>query len=261
MRCARARRRGRADDPAHDRSGDRRGEGRGCAAGERIRRHLRRLRHPHRAGAGQLDRHRRRIRHDRQRCPGLQRARLPDLEGFNTSWTTPGVSFGATQDLSQPTQSYLDSALTSIGPECDDGETDVYDDGLYVGNYLYLPNCGGVGTEFLVVAAMNEEQTEIVIVSIQMVSDEDKTTVRDAILTSFLALLLGPLPPGRYSTASATTGAILVARRVGATDAAIVMTAADANHGEHEPDAARRGPRTPGWQVSEPNIAWAPAQP
>lgn len=111
----------------------------------------------------------------------------PDLAAFQTSWDGPGVSFGATQDLSQPLQSYLDSVLTNLGPECDDGQTDVYDDGLYVGNYLYLPNCGGNGTEFLAVAAMNAEQTEIVVVALQMVSDEDKTTIRDAILTSFFA--------------------------------------------------------------------------
>ena len=78
--------------------------------------------------------------------------------------------------------------LSSVGPECDDGETDVYDDGVYSGDYLYLPNCGGVGTEFLAVVATDAEQTHLMIVTIQMVSEEDKTTTRDAILSTFLAL-------------------------------------------------------------------------
>ncbi len=78
--------------------------------------------------------------------------------------------------------------LVNLGPRCDDGETDVYDDGVYSGNYLYLPTGGGVGTEFLAVAAMDVDQTQIVVVAIQMVSDEDKTTIRDQILTTFLAL-------------------------------------------------------------------------
>jgi serine protease Do len=111
----------------------------------------------------------------------------PDLNAFQTSWDGPGVSFGATQDLTQPIQSYLDSVLTNLGPECDDGETGDYNDGLYIGTYLYLPNCGGVGTDFVAVAAMDEAQTVIVVVAIQMVSDEDKSTIRDAILNSFYA--------------------------------------------------------------------------
>ena len=111
----------------------------------------------------------------------------PDLDGYNNRWDTPGVTFGATQDFTMAPQDYLDNALSSIAPECDDGETDVYDDGLYVGNYLYLPNCGGVGSEFLAIAATDPDQTHVVVVQMTMVSDEDKTTNRDQILSTFLA--------------------------------------------------------------------------
>jgi serine protease Do len=111
----------------------------------------------------------------------------PDLEGYNTRWDTPGMTFGATQDFSMPPEEYLTNALSSVGPECEDGETDVYDDGLYVGNYLWLPNCGGVGSEFLAIVATDPDQTHLVVVQMTMVSDEDKTTNRDQILSTFLA--------------------------------------------------------------------------
>jgi hypothetical protein len=111
----------------------------------------------------------------------------PDLEGYNNRWDTPGFTFGATQDFTMAPQDYLDNVLSSIAPQCDDGETDVYDDGLYVGNYLYLPNCGGVGSDFLAIAATDPGQTHVVVVQMTMVSDVDKTTNRDQMLSTFLA--------------------------------------------------------------------------
>ena len=111
----------------------------------------------------------------------------PDLDGYNNRWDTPGVTFGATQDFTMAPSDYLANALSSIGPQCDDGETDVYDDGLYVGEYLYLPNCGGIGTDFLAIAATDVDQTHVVVVQMAMISDEDKTTNRDQILSTFLA--------------------------------------------------------------------------
>ena len=111
----------------------------------------------------------------------------PDLDGYNNRWDTPGVTFGATQDFTMAPADYLSNVLSSVAPQCDDGETDVYDDGLYVGEYLYLPNCGGVGSEFLAIAAIDPDQTHVVVVQMTMVSEEDKTTNRDQILSTFLA--------------------------------------------------------------------------
>ena len=111
----------------------------------------------------------------------------PDLDGYNNRWDTPGVTFGATQDFSMTPQDYLDNVISSIAPQCDDGETDVYDDGLYVGNYIYLPNCGGAGADFLAIAATDPDQTHLVVVQMSMISEADKTTIRDQILSTFLA--------------------------------------------------------------------------
>lgn len=111
----------------------------------------------------------------------------PDIAGYQGSWEVPGVTVSATQDFSVTPEEYLVDVVTSYGGDCGDPETDLYDDGLYVGTYLYLPECGGVGSELLTIVASNPDQTHWVRVQIQMVSDDDKTTIRDQILTTFLA--------------------------------------------------------------------------
>jgi serine protease Do len=113
----------------------------------------------------------------------------PDIDGYNSSWNVPGVVVRATQDFSRAPEEYLLDMITAFGSECGDPQTDAYDDGVYVGTYVYLPDCGGVGTEVLGVAVVDASATHMVLVQIQMVSDEDKTTTRDQILTTFFALL------------------------------------------------------------------------
>jgi hypothetical protein len=46
---------------------------------------------------------------------------------------------------------------------------------------------GGEGAEFLAIAAIDPEQTHVVVVQMTMVSEADKTTNRDQILSTFLA--------------------------------------------------------------------------
>ncbi len=112
----------------------------------------------------------------------------PDIEGYNASWNVPGVVVSATQDFTRAPEEYLVDMITTLGSECGTPETDAYDDGVYVGTYVYLPDCGGVGTEVLGVAATDATATHMVLLTIQMVSDEDKSTTRDQILTTFFAL-------------------------------------------------------------------------
>ena len=114
-------------------------------------------------------------------------AASPNIQGFINGWDTPGTSVSATTDPSLVIQDFVDSLLTSTGSQCEDGETGDYDDGVYVGTYLYFPNCGGTTTDFLAVVA-NDAEGVLVATTIQMVSDEDKSTVRDEILSSFYAI-------------------------------------------------------------------------
>lgn len=114
-------------------------------------------------------------------------AASPSIDGFINGWDTPGMSVSSSTDSSLTIQDFVDSLLTSTGSQCEDGETGDYDDGVYVGTYLYFPSCGGTTTDFLAVIAHDSDGV-LVATTIQMVSDEDKTTVRDEILSSFYAI-------------------------------------------------------------------------
>ena len=112
----------------------------------------------------------------------------PDIEGYNSSWNVPGVVVRGTQDFSRAPEEYLVDMISAYGAECGDPQTDAYDDGVYAGTFVYLPDCGGVGSELLGLAVTDATASHMVLVQIQMVSDEDKTTIRDQILTTFFAI-------------------------------------------------------------------------
>ena len=111
----------------------------------------------------------------------------PDLDAWSSGWTVPGVSVSSTQDQSLVIADLINGTTTSLAGECEDKETGDYDDGVYVGSYVYLSNCGGIGTDYVSIVAQDTDKN-FIICSIQMVSDEDKSTVRDEILNSFWAI-------------------------------------------------------------------------
>lgn len=111
----------------------------------------------------------------------------PDLAGYANSWAVPGVSFSATTDLSIGVADYLSGFSDSIGSQCATGEPGDYDDGLYVGNYIYYTGCGGGSTDFVVLVAKDVDNTHIGLLTVQMVSDQDKTTTLEEILNTFIA--------------------------------------------------------------------------
>lgn len=122
---------------------------------------------------------------------GLQLYNLtasPDLSKYSNGWDTPGLAISSTNDPSATTQTYIDNIQGAIAPECEEAETGDYDDSVYVGTYLYFPNCGGTTTDFLGVVVQDEAKTHLVVVTIQMVSDKDKSTIRDEILNTFYAI-------------------------------------------------------------------------
>ncbi|HWR84772.1 MAG TPA: S1C family serine protease [Rhodoglobus sp.] len=111
----------------------------------------------------------------------------PDLASYQGSWSTPGVSISATQDGSIGIQQYLDGFVNGISPECGDVETGEYDDGLYAGQYAYFTGCGGTETDFLALAADHADGSHRLLLTVQMVSEQDKSVVLEQILGSFEA--------------------------------------------------------------------------
>jgi serine protease Do len=112
----------------------------------------------------------------------------PDIAAWQSGWDVPGVSVSSTQDPSIVIEDIINGTIAGPGAECDAApETGDYDDGVYVGTYVYFENCGGVGTDYVSIVARDADKN-VIICTIQMVSDEDKSTVRDEILNSFWAI-------------------------------------------------------------------------
>lgn len=96
-----------------------------------------------------------------------------DLEGFNNSFDTPGLFFGASRLLvtEYDADGFLD--LTTFGNECTLEGRYEYDDGFYVGSYDLFVECGGTGTSIVNIAATPEDGSYMVWVIAQIVTDAD----------------------------------------------------------------------------------------
>jgi serine protease Do len=112
----------------------------------------------------------------------------PDLAGYNQSWNVPGVAVSATQAL---VGTNMDDALATFtqGAQADctlDNQGD-YDDGLYIGKFAYFIGCGGTNTDYATVVAVDASNTHFIVLSVQMVSEADKSVVLDEVLGTFIA--------------------------------------------------------------------------
>ena len=114
----------------------------------------------------------------------------PDINGYNTTWETPGVRMNVSEDLADAdVDEQLASFLESIGGECTLDDEGDFDDGLYLGKYQYFTNCGGFDTDFVGLVAKDYDGTHIVYLAIQMVDSSDRGPVLDEILATFIAEL------------------------------------------------------------------------
>lgn len=103
--------------------------------------------------------------------PGLLAS--PDIEGYQNTWTTPGMFFGASSSLIEEYDytGFLDGF--DFTQDCAyDGRFD-YSDELYTGAYDVYSNCGGEGTTFVVLAAEPENRNALIVLQAQLVSDAD----------------------------------------------------------------------------------------
>lgn len=118
--------------------------------------------------------------------PGL--AASPDLDGYYTTWSTPGLFFGAsTEMVSYTTEDDLLDQFSFVD-SCESSERDFYDDGLYTGVWEIYENCGGTNTSFVNVAAVDIDRTFIMLVQMQIVTDADLEAL-DQALASFVAIM------------------------------------------------------------------------
>lgn len=106
----------------------------------------------------------------------------PNLDDFLSTWDVPGVFFGASAQIEAP-DSLLDGF--DFSGSCDYGGRNPYEDPLYAGVYDLWTNCGGQDTLYIVLAATPEDQSFVILVAVQVVSDADLDAL-DHILNSFI---------------------------------------------------------------------------
>jgi serine protease Do len=96
-----------------------------------------------------------------------------DLVGFNDTYETPGMFFGASRTLA--TEYDVNGLLDALdfSDDCTfDGRYE-YDDGVYVGYYDLYIECGSAQSTIASIAAVPEDGTFIVWVLTQLVNDRD----------------------------------------------------------------------------------------
>lgn len=114
--------------------------------------------------------------------PGLTAA--PDLDTYNNTWEGPGVFFAASSSLAQEysVEGLLD--YYDFSQDCQYDARYDYQDPAYTGKYDLWANCGGGGTNFLVLVAFPEDQSYITLVQISVVSEAD-IAAAEQILNTF----------------------------------------------------------------------------
>lgn len=112
-----------------------------------------------------------------------------DLANYTSSWSVPGVSVTASKDaFGSDLAQIITNYKANVGSECTVRNEGPYDDGYYIGEFVYFTACGGGSTDYVVLAANDVANTHLMIVAVQMVTDSDKGVVLDNILNSFQAV-------------------------------------------------------------------------
>jgi serine protease Do len=111
----------------------------------------------------------------------------PDLAAFFGNWSSPGLSFTATDQAMTPDE-MLDELLADAGSSCEDAGRESYDDGLYSGKVQYYANCDGIGAATIGIAAAPADGGFTAFLIIQLASDAD-IAVLDQIVQTFTVSL------------------------------------------------------------------------
>ncbi len=107
----------------------------------------------------------------------------PDLDAFFETWTTPGVTFAASAQIEHTPETMLGEL--NFEDACDYDGRYPYEDPLYTGQYDLWVDCGGEGTLILALFAQPEDQSFIIVVLVQIVTEADLEAL-DHILDTFL---------------------------------------------------------------------------
>lgn len=111
-------------------------------------------------------------------------AAAPSVEGFLTTWDTPGMEVYATRaytgaDIDIVLDQYVDLPCTDASDRTD------YEDPLYTGRWVFYSGCGGTDTGFLTLVSTPASGEFVIIVVVQVLADADFDAI-DRILDTFV---------------------------------------------------------------------------
>ena len=117
----------------------------------------------------------------------------PDLASYNNTWGTPGVfvigSSQVTNTLGEAVAVLSEASFAAF--DCEPGEVTDYDDGYYTGIYQIFSSCGDTETEYTIIAALDPDETHMILVGFQLVSEADIDALEE-VVSSFI--VTGTLP-------------------------------------------------------------------
>lgn len=114
---------------------------------------------------------------------GLSVVAAPSISGYNNSWDTPGVFFGATDQFDVSIDELLD--VFDFSSDCTYSGRTAYEDSAYTGKYDVWLSCGGSDTLLVLLAAAPADASYHTLVMVQVVSDADLAAL-DQILATFV---------------------------------------------------------------------------
>lgn len=113
----------------------------------------------------------------------------PSVDGFNTTWDTPGVAIAASQEavgVASVDTLIQGSADFLVGEGCQSLGREPFADGAHTGQFEIFDACGGVGAKYVTLAATSDDGSYVITVNVQANSDDDLAAI-DRILGSFIA--------------------------------------------------------------------------
>lgn len=121
---------------------------------------------------------------------GAQLIAAPSVEGFNTTWETPGVQMLASAQLANSNMGEL-LDFFDFSTDCTYDSRNPYEDPVFTGQYDLYTNCGGAGSTIIVLSVEPADRSYSVILVAQALTSADFDAI-DQVLNTFN--VVGTLP-------------------------------------------------------------------
>lgn len=107
-----------------------------------------------------------------------------DLEAYDSSWSAPGLFFGASEEFAGvDSEEVLDNM--DYSENCTSSERFEYDDSVFAGHYDLWEGCGGTESLWVVLAAQPKESADYLVLLNVLLPTTNDVTALDEIFKSF----------------------------------------------------------------------------